>query len=187
MNDRRLLTLPNLATFGNLAAGFSALVFAAQGDLARAALLVGVAAVFDLLDGIIARQSDSGSEFGANLDSLADVVSFGVAPAFALFVAALSEFGSLGVAVAVLFVVAGAVRLARFPLVKNHRVFVGLPIPPAGLAVVGLALLSPPPAVACATVLTLGALMVSVFPFPTLRSFLDRIEDGEEERKKRAE
>ncbi|WP_119065941.1 CDP-diacylglycerol--serine O-phosphatidyltransferase [Rubrobacter indicoceani] len=174
MNDRRLLTLPNLATFGNLAAGFSALVFAAQGDFSRAAILVGVAAVFDLLDGIIARQADAGSEFGANLDSLADLVSFGVVPALALFLSSLSEFGSFGVAAAALFVVSGAVRLARFPLVKDHRVFVGLPIPPAGLVVVCLALFGPPPAVALATVLALGLLMVSVFPFPTLRSFLDR-------------
>lgn len=183
MRQKNLLTLPNLATFGNLAAGFSALVFAAQGDIPRAALLVAVAAVFDLLDGIIARQADAESDFGANLDSLADVVSFGVAPAFALFIASLSELGSFGVAAAALFVVAGAARLARFPLVKDLRVFVGLPIPPAGLALVGLALLDPQPAVACATVLTLGVLMVSVFPFPTLRSFLDRRdEENPEER-----
>lgn len=188
MNGRGLLSLPNLATFGNLAAGFSALIFAAQGDFDRAALLVGVAAVFDLLDGVIARQSDGESDFGSNLDSLADVVSFGVAPALALFLASLSEFGSLGVAAAALFVVAGAARLARFPLVKDRRVFVGLPIPPAGLAVAALATVGPPPAVACATVVALGLLMVSVFPFPTLRSLANRLgREDEETRRERPE
>ncbi|AHY45436.1 pssA: CDP-diacylglycerol-serine O-phosphatidyltransferase [Rubrobacter radiotolerans] len=179
---RELFSLPNLATFGNLAAGFSALVLASQESFVRAAVLVGIAAVFDLLDGVIARQSEGESEFGANLDSLADIVSFGVAPAFALFLASLVEFGSLGVAVAAVFVLAGTVRLARFPLVKDRRVFVGLPIPPAGLALAALAALAPPPTVAVATALALGVLMVSVIPFPTLRSLFERSGSRSKER-----
>lgn len=167
---RNVFTLSSVATCGNLAAGFSALVFAAQSDFLRAALLVGVAAVFDALDGVIARKADADSEFGANLDSLADIVSFGAAPAFALFLASLNALGSLGVAACAAFVVFGAVRLARFPLVKNERHFLGLPIPPAGVALAVLALAEPPAAVSLAAVVSLGVLMVTDIPFPTLSS-----------------
>lgn len=169
---RRLLTLSTLATCGNLMAGFSALVFAAQADFVRAALLVGVAAVFDALDGVVARRSESESEFGANLDSLSDLVSFGVAPALALFFASLHGLGSLGVAVSAAFVVSGAVRLARFPLVRNPRYFTGLPIPPAGVALAVLALTEPEPVVALAAAASLAILMVTSIPFPTLSTLL---------------
>jgi len=171
MTLRNIFTLSTLATFGNLAAGFSALVFAAQSDFLRAALLVGVAAVFDALDGAVARNADAESEFGTNLDSLADIVSFGAAPALALFFASLGSLGSLGVAACAAFVVCGAARLARFPLVKNGSRFLGLPIPPAGVALAGLAMVEPSAAVALAAVASLGVLMVSDIPFPTLSTF----------------
>lgn len=169
---RNIFTLSSVATCGNLAAGFSALVFAAQADFFRAAILVGVAAVFDALDGVIARKSDADTEFGANLDSLADIVSFGAAPAFALFLASLNSLGSLGVAACAAFVVCGAARLARFPLVKNGKNFLGLPIPPAGVALAALAMAEPSAAVALAAAVSLGILMVTDIPFPTLASIL---------------
>jgi len=163
-----MLRLPSLVTCAGLVCGFVALLFAARHDFGRAALLVGVAALLDALDGLLARRGRGGCEFGTNLDSLADLVSFGVVPAFALYLRALYELGGLGVAACAGFVVCGALRLARFPLVRNERFFVGLPIPPAGVALAALCVSGPPPLVAALAAAGLGALMVSRLPFPTI-------------------
>ncbi|HEV2742382.1 MAG TPA: CDP-alcohol phosphatidyltransferase family protein, partial [Rubrobacter sp.] len=120
--------LPHLATCGNLASGFLALLFAASGDFVHAAGFVLAAAVLDLLDGAIARKGcgkgDELSEFGKNLDSLADVVSFGAAPAFAAYAAVLEARPVVGLAGCLVFFVCGALRLARFPLVGRPDRFV---------------------------------------------------------------
>lgn len=169
--------LPNVATFGNLMSGFFALLLSAQGDVARAAVLLVVAAGFDLLDGLFARRA-TGDEadgnanpnvLGGNLDSLADLVSFGVAPAFALHASTLHAVPVVpvvGSGACLIFLACAAWRLARFPLVRREGYFVGLPAPPAGLAVAGLAVLSPPPAVALGVVALLCVLMVGTLPFP---------------------
>ena len=163
--------LPHLATCGNLASGFLVVLFAASGDFFHAAAFVLAAAVLDLLDGAIARNGDDGddglSEFGKNLDSLADVVSFGAAPAFAVYAAVLHAPPVAGIAGCLVFFVCGALRLARFPLVGGPDRFVGLPIPPAGLFVAALAALGPPPLLVLAALAATSALMVSTVPFPT--------------------
>ena len=160
--------LPVFITCGNLAAGFLAVLFAVGESYVQAATLVLVAAVLDLLDGAVARSSASDSEFGGNLDSLADLVSFGVAPAVALYLAALQAWPVAGVAACLLYVVCGALRLARFPLVKSPEYFIGLPIPPAGIVLSGLAALDFPRTFVLVSVLLLSALMVSKIPFRKL-------------------
>ncbi len=163
--------LPHLTTCGNLSCGFLALLFAASGDFVYAAALVLVAAALDLLDGAIARnESEEGerlAEFGKNLDSLADIVSFGAVPAFAAYVAILNAVPVAGLAGCLAFFVCGALRLARFPLVGSQDRFVGLPIPPAGLFVAALAALEPPPLLFLAALAATSVLMVSTIPFPT--------------------
>lgn len=168
--------LPHLATCGNLASGFLAVLFAASGDFVPAAALVLAAAVLDLLDGAIARNGCEGqdglSEFGKNLDSLADVVSFGAAPAFAAYAAVLEVRPVVGLAGCLIFFVCGALRLARFPLVGRPDRFVGLPIPPAGLLVAALAALGTPPLPVLAALAATSVLMVSTVPFPTPAAIL---------------
>jgi CDP-diacylglycerol--serine O-phosphatidyltransferase len=163
-----LLLLPCVLTCCNLAAGFAGLVLASQGAFWGATGLVALAALLDTADGILARRGSAEGEFGANLDSLADVVSFGAAPALALYLGALRELDPLGFLASAAFVVCGAVRLARFPLVRRPDCYAGLPIPPAGLALALLAAASPPPALALLATVLLGALMVSRVPFPVL-------------------
>lgn len=131
----------------------------------QAAALVLVAAGLDLLDGAVARRSASDGEFGGNLDSLADLVSFGVAPALALYLSSLHALPVTGVAVCLFYVVCGALRLARFPLVKSPDLFVGLPIPPAGVMLAILSVPDFPQAFVLVSVLLLSVLMISEFPF----------------------
>jgi CDP-diacylglycerol---serine O-phosphatidyltransferase len=170
--------LPHLATCGNLASGFLAVLFAASGDFFHAAAFVLAASILDLLDGAIARngceEGEPLSEFGKNLDSLADVVSFGAAPAFAAYAAVLHVLPVAGIAGCLAFFVCGALRLARFPLVGGPDRFVGLPIPPAGLFVAGLAALGPPPLLVLAALAATSALMVSTVPFPTPAALFGR-------------
>jgi CDP-diacylglycerol--serine O-phosphatidyltransferase len=128
--------LPTLFTTGNLFLGFWSMVRTLDGDFREAALLIGGAAILDMLDGRIARLTHTASEFGAQLDSLADAVSFGVAPALLAYVWALSLVPRAGWPAAFLFTVCGVMRLARFNVqrhVVDARFFVGLPIP-AGAA-----------------------------------------------------
>ncbi|WP_053058159.1 CDP-diacylglycerol--serine O-phosphatidyltransferase [Rubrobacter aplysinae] len=163
-----LKALPNIATCGNLISGFLALLMVTQANYEQAVLLVALAAGFDMLDGAIARRCSTAGDFGCNLDSLADLVSFGVVPAFALYMSQLYTLDGLGIAVCLIFLVAGAIRLARFPLVRAPDHFLGLPIPPAGLAMAGLAVLAPPVGLSLFSALALAALMVSRRPFPKL-------------------
>jgi CDP-diacylglycerol--serine O-phosphatidyltransferase len=164
---RELVTVPNLMTSGNLAAGFLGVV-AVSKDLRLALALVVLAALFDSLDGFIARRNGLDGEFGANLDSLSDLVSFGIVPAMALYRGQVAQLPILGLAGCLAFVLCGGWRLARFPLVKSAENFVGLPIPPTGIAVVALAMWAPSPLIALVTAAALSGLMISVVPFPTL-------------------
>lgn len=126
--------LPNLMTTGNLFSGFFAIMQAIRGNYLYAAYAIVVAAVFDQLDGRLARLTRSTSKFGAEYDSLCDLVSFGVAPGVMLFLWALQPFGRLGWAACFLFVTCGALRLARFNVqahVVEKNYFQGLPIPMA--------------------------------------------------------
>jgi len=126
--------LPNLFTTGSLFAGFYGMIAGINGDYKTAAICILVSAVFDGLDGKVARATGTTSKFGVEYDSLADLVAFGVAPGLIMYFWALKPFGRLGWLAAFLFVVCGALRLARFNVqvetVESKR-FVGLPIPAA--------------------------------------------------------
>lgn len=136
---RGVFLLPALLTIGNLFCGFSALLLTVNHRYTEAALAVFVAMVMDMLDGRVARLMKATSQFGVEFDSLADIVSFGVAPAFILYSFALAELPRAAWFGAVLFVICGALRLARFNVQTgtfDKRFFVGLPIPAAaGVAV----------------------------------------------------
>jgi len=162
----------NLITTASLAAGFLAVLLAIDGNFGAAAAAVAVAVVLDVLDGLVARHWNLCGPFGRELDSLADLVTFGVAPALMLYMGGLREVAVLGGMACVVFVVAGAWRLARFPLVEAEGCFVGLPIPSAGLLAAGLAVVGPAPVLAVAAAVALAVLMVSTLRVPTLFSVL---------------
>ncbi len=126
--------LPNMMTTANLFCGFYSLIFSIKGEFKNAAIAVVVAAIFDLLDGKLARLTHATSKFGAEYDSLCDLVSFGVAPAMLMYLWALQPFGRLGMMASFLFATCGALRLARFNVqvgVVEKNYFQGLPIPMA--------------------------------------------------------
>lgn len=129
-----IYVLPNLMTTGNLFCGFFASIMSIRGQFLYAAYAIVVAAVFDQLDGRLARLTRSTSKFGAEYDSLCDLVSFGMAPGLLLYLWALQPFGRLGWVACFLFVACGALRLARFNVQANvveKNYFQGLPIPMA--------------------------------------------------------
>ncbi len=148
---RGVYILPSLFTVSNLFFGFASLVYAQKDEYRIAAAAIFVAAFLDMLDGRIARLTGTESDFGAQLDSIVDVVSFGVAPAFLVFHWGFTDpeilsnplLARLGWAAAFLFVTCGALRLARFNVQKHvvdSRYFVGLPIP-MGAALLGATVL----------------------------------------------
>jgi CDP-diacylglycerol---serine O-phosphatidyltransferase len=163
-----VLTLANGITSASLVVGFLALLAAVEGHLGQAAALVALAGILDLLDGAAARRHGGDREFGTNLDSLVDIVSFGVVPAMALYVGPLRTLPVLGLAGCLCFLVAGAWRLARFPLVKRSDHFVGVPIPVAGVLLMFFLLWEPAAGLTLAVVLVASVLMLSTIPFPTL-------------------
>lgn len=126
--------LPNLFTSASLFSGFFSIVAAIQGRYETAAIAILVSCVFDALDGKIARFTHSTSDFGIEYDSLSDLVAFGVAPAVLSFQWALEPFGRLGWLACFMYLICGALRLARFNVQKSSvedKYFKGLPIPAA--------------------------------------------------------
>jgi CDP-diacylglycerol--serine O-phosphatidyltransferase len=131
---RGIYILPNLFTTGNLFCGFWAIISVFQEKFFYAAVAILLACAFDILDGKVARLSGATSKFGVQYDSLADLVSFGIAPALLAFSWALRPYGKFGWLAAFLFVVCGALRLARFNVQSSSgevKYFKGLPIPAA--------------------------------------------------------
>ncbi len=128
-----IYVLPNLLTTTNMFFGFMSIIFAIRGEYTFGSYAIVAAAVFDLLDGRVARLTDTTSQFGAEYDSLCDLVSFGMAPALIMYLWALQPFGRVGWLASFVFVACGALRLARFNVQqadeKSH--FQGLPIPMA--------------------------------------------------------
>ncbi len=171
--------LPSLFTIGNLFLGFWAVIKATHGEYEAAAQLLFWAIVLDMLDGRIARMTGTTSEFGGELDSLADVISFGVAPGFLAYVWAFSAVPRAGWLTAFLFVAAGAVRLARFNVQRpggDGKYFVGLPIPAAAGQVAALVAVLPGPLRdkpaafgGLAIVAMLAFLMVSTFRYQSFK------------------
>jgi CDP-diacylglycerol--serine O-phosphatidyltransferase len=135
--------IPNLFTAMNMFSGFLSIVNTSQGKFTYAAWLIIIAAVFDALDGIMARLTKSSSELGVELDSLSDVVSFGAAPAFLIYKSYLFQFNTLGIIISALLMLSGGFRLARFniQLVNFEKSFFkGLPIPMAAITIASLCL-----------------------------------------------
>lgn len=135
---RGIYLLPNLITTGSLFSGFYAIIAAINGRWEAAAWAILISLVLDGLDGRVARMTNSTSSFGVQYDSLADLVAFGVAPALLVYLWALQPYGRYGWVAAFLFVVCGALRLARFNVqigVIDPRYFNGLPIPAAATMV----------------------------------------------------
>ena len=131
---RGVALLPSLFTLGNMFCGYACVIYAMRGEYDTAAPFIGIAIILDMLDGRIARLTGTASEFGVQFDSMADVISFGMAPAALTFAWGLSSLGRLGWAAAFLFVTGAALRLARFNIQTgsaDKRFFVGLPSPAA--------------------------------------------------------
>ena len=188
---KSLFILPNLFTCSSIFCGFYAVVVCTgepvADDFYRAALLIVFAMFFDTIDGRVARLTRTQSAFGVQLDSLADVASFGVAPAVLVYEWSLKELGFLGVVTAFAYVACGAIRLARFNVLamgehgapkKPGKYILGLPIPGAAGILVSLVVanhsvrgtLPGLPYVVLAVVVALSFFMVSTIKF---RSFKD--------------
>ena len=131
---RGVYLLPSLVTMANMFCGYACIVYAMRGEYGTAAPFIGIAVVLDMLDGRVARMTGTASAFGVEFDSLADIISFGVAPAILSFAWGLQPLGRLGWAAGFIFVAAAAVRLARFNIqhgTQDHRYFAGMPSPAA--------------------------------------------------------
>ncbi len=166
--------LPSLFTTGNLFLGFWSIIRTLEGRFEMAAALIGGAIVLDMLDGRIARLTGTTSEFGAQLDSLADAISFGVAPALLAFRWCLDELPRVGWLAAFLFAMCGVLRLARFNVQRNVtdlRYFVGLPIPAAAGQVATLVYFLPDPVTdrVAAVVVMWGLILVALLMVSTFR------------------
>ncbi len=161
---RGIYLLPNLFTSAALFSGFFAIIAAMNGHFEKAAIAIFVSMVLDGLDGRVARMTNTQSEFGAEYDSLADMVSFGVAPALVAFSWALSSSGKLGWCAAFIYVAGAALRLARFNTQigsVDKRFFVGLPSPAAAALVAGMVWVGTEYAVDAAAWSLVAALLVA--------------------------
>ena len=139
--SKGIYLLPNLFTTAALFAGFYAMIAAIKGQFVLAGAIIFVAMVFDALDGRVARATNTQTAFGAEYDSLADMVSFGVAPALIVYQWALGDMGKIGWLGAFIYTAAAALRLARFNTqvgVADKRYFQGLPSPAAAALVAGM-------------------------------------------------
>lgn len=180
---RGVFLIPSLFTVANLFCGYACIVYATRADFDTAALFIGFAMILDTLDGFIARLTNSSTAFGVELDSLADVVSFGLAPALLAFLWGLWPLKRLGWAVGFLFVTAAAMRLARFnvqsttAMVSDKRYFVGMPSPAAASVIAATVYLFPyglqdrqMALPALAMVLVPAFLMVSTIRFRSIKA-----------------
>ena len=185
---RGVYLLPSLFTAGNITLGFYAVITALPGptqDFGRAALLLFFAGILDGLDGRIARLTGTASDFGKEFDSLADVLTFGAAPALLSYLWALKPLGRLGWMLSLFFLFCTAVRLARFNVqtkTTDSRYFVGLPSPPAAGTIAGMILVAHDPLalelgldpdwirnLMPFALILVGSLMVTTFRYPSLK------------------
>jgi len=179
-NSKIAFFLPNIFTALNMACGFVAIMFALKGRTYMACMALFFGAIFDSVDGRVARLTGTTSAFGEQFDSMSDLVSFGVAPALVFYMHFLTGFNRLGMVAAFLFVLCGALRLARFNA-NIERVssdyFQGAPIPMAALALIGLLLFTlaiPFPhqlrALPLLYIAFYSVLMISNIPFPSFKN-----------------
>ncbi len=178
--------VPSFFTLMNLFCGFAALVQIYEGKLEFGAWLIVFAAVFDMMDGFMARLANATTEFGIELDSLSDIVSFGVAPAFLFYSYSLNEMMFIGIIISSFPVLCGAVRLARFNVdarIEDPEFFKGLPIPALAMMLVALFLIFHPNpdlfdgfkhgfnSMLVPVIMLLSLLMVSTVPFDKIPRF----------------
>lgn len=178
--------VPSFFTLMNLFSGFVSIVVVSQENYKMGAMLILLAALFDVFDGFMARLANATSEFGMELDSLSDVVSFGVAPAFLAYHLALSDLQFPGILISALPALCGAVRLARYNI--DHRVeelphFKGLPIPAQAVIIASLTMIflgnvhwfdslrQGMTSILLPLIVTLSFLMVSTIPFDKIPRF----------------
>ena len=178
--SRSVFVLPSIFTVGNIFCGYYAILLTMYGGFDAAAKAIGIAIVLDMLDGRIARLTNSTSGFGLQLDSLADVISFGIAPSILALVWGLGASGvdqRLAWIAAFTFTICGAMRLARFNVqAGNLKYFVGLPIPAGGGAIAAVVHFFPEQVrslagghLVVAGVFILGLLMVSTIRYSSLK------------------
>ncbi len=178
---RGVYLLPSVFTLGNLFCGYACVLYAMRRDLETAAPFIAAAIVLDIFDGRIARMTGTESPFGKEFDSLADVISFGIAPAIMAYVWGLEPLNRLGWAAGFIFVTAAAMRLARFNIqsttASDKRYFAGLPSPAAAAVVAGTIYLYPQgfqgqagALVALAMIIVPGVLMVSTVRFRSFKT-----------------
>ncbi len=181
---RGIFVLPSLFTTFNLLLGFYAIILADRGAISLACLVIFLAAVTDMLDGRIARMTGTESEFGREYDSLADLTTFGTAPALVSYFWGLQVLGRPGWMIPLFFVVCAAARLARFnvqPAGTDNRAFVGMPAPAAACALCAMLFAFPHLeqvdrrwltlllGTILLALLAIGALMVSTFRYPSFK------------------
>lgn len=178
---RGVYLLPSLLTMGNMFCGYACVIYAMRGEYQTAAPFIGFAVVLDMLDGRIARLTNTTSEFGVEFDSMADIISFGIAPAILSFAWGLKSLDRLGWAAGFMFVAAAAMRLARFNIQSSgggdKRYFVGMPSP-AAAGVIAATVFAYPDGLddyraalpALAMVLVPAALMVSTIRFRSFKT-----------------
>ncbi len=132
--------VPNLLTVANLFSGFASVVYCSMDDYGRAAFFILLGAFFDMLDGLTARMIKASSEFGGELDSLCDVVTFGIAPSYLLYQVYFHQFNELGIFLSSFPAIMGALRLARFNVqlssFEDKKYFTGFPIPSSALTII---------------------------------------------------
>ncbi len=175
--------LPSLITTFGFFCGFYALISVFNGEYLNAAYLIILAGFFDFLDGKVARLTNSTSHFGMEYDSLADLMSFGIAPAFLVYSWVLQPYGRVGWMAAFLYVICGALRLARFnthssTITAGNR-FIGLPIPAAAGLIASMVILTKEffvieklhPVIIVATVYALAFLMISNLKYASFKKF----------------
>lgn len=155
----------NVLTLCNLGLGGFAILFAFKGQLNLSLLLIFIAALADRFDGMVARKLNIESELGKQLDSMSDIISFGLAPALLMYQALLFDYGAPGAFFTVFYLGCGALRLAKFNISENNGYFTGLPITAAGilltLSYFGISYF--PPHFFIFLIITLSFLMVSTF------------------------
>jgi CDP-diacylglycerol---serine O-phosphatidyltransferase len=176
---RGIFILPSLLTIGNIFFGFYAIIHSINGKYLQASLLIFFSFLLDGLDGTIARLTKTESLFGLNLDSLADVISFGVAPAILAYTISLRQFGGFGWGVTLFYVICGAIRLARFNSHNkteiDRKYFIGLPIPMSAAFIASFIIFFDGnidyyilPTIALVSIFIIGCLMISTLKY---RSF----------------
>lgn len=178
--------LPSLFTIGNMLLGFYAIVLGLRQEFRIAALLVFIAAILDTLDGRIARMTGTESEFGREYDSLADVITFGAAPALLCYLWGLRPFDRDAWLIPLFYMVCAATRLARFNVqtkVVDSRFFVGLPVPAAAGTICSILFFAPDnhsgsedlrvwmQVLVATALLLIGVLMVSTFRYYSFKKF----------------